>query len=154
VDHKVYTKNYQDRAKAAREDGRPQEVVYLAGPIDHSTGMDPDARHDLLETFLDGGILIYCPLCVQRYERSAPQVMMRRNMGALGASDSMIVVWDGPVEQPSFGVPLEIYLYAAQDADRLVVVGSLGNGMVANAIRAAGVREVGTMSEAVDLLWP
>lgn len=125
--------------------------VYLAGPIDYFEG-DPDERHDMLAALVKPNTLIICPHCGQRYFKSAPQVMFSRNLAGAAGASHLIAVWEGPEEQPSFGTPIELVTAAADKAEQTVVVGTMGHSMTAQALRARGVREVGTLEEAVALL--
>lgn len=139
-----YAKEFQDSQRG--------DVVYLAGPIDHYAG-NPDERHDALAALLETRDWdIWCPLCVQTYLESAPAQMVSRNITALNGSGALIAVWAGPEEEPSFGTPIELFASAALRPDRTVVVGTMGPGMMAQALRARGVREVDSLEAAVKLL--
>lgn len=134
------------------EESTARGHIYLAGPIDYSH-TDPDARHDELAPLLDGqGVDIWCPFCIQSVLRSAPAQAVSRNLAALVDSVALIAVWNGPVEQPSFGTPVELFASGSVNADKTFVVGTMGSGILADALRARGVREVGSLKEAVALL--
>lgn len=125
--------------------------VYIAGPIDYFGG-EPEERHERLAALVQPNTLIICPVCSQAYFKSAPQVMFSRNLAGSAGASHLIAVWAGPLIQPSFGTPIELVTAAADKADRTVVVGSMGDSMTAQALRARGVREVETLEEAVALL--
>jgi hypothetical protein len=128
------------------------DIVYLAGPIDYSVE-NPDDRHDALAVLLDTrNVDIWCPFCVQTVLRSAPAQAVSRNIAAMQDAGYFIAVWNGPLEQPSFGTPVEIFASASGNADRTVVVGTMGSGLLADALRARGVREVLSLEAAVSLL--
>ena len=151
MDAKAYVKEVEAR----EEEGTLGDVVYLAGPIDHKDPLDdPDSRHGMLNAFINESVTIYCPVCMQRVKRSSPIMAVARNMSALTQADYMIAVWDGPEEEVSFGTPVELFAAGSLIPDRTVVIGTMGPGMIASALRDRGVREVGTYEEAVDLLWP
>lgn len=147
MDHVKFMEESEQRIR----DDAYDASVYLAGPIDHWDG-DPDARHEELARLVKPNTLILCPFCAQRYYQSAPAQMFTRNLAGASGTSHVIAVWRGPVGQPSFGTPIELVTGAADRPEQTVVVGTMGSGMTAQALRARGVREVETLKEAVALL--
>lgn len=138
------------------EESKAPGHIYLAGPIDMATG-DPDARHRELDAVLfmldlQDKVDVWCPFCIQSVMQSVPAQAVHRNLQALIDSVALIAVWTGPVEQPSFGTPVELFASGSANPDRTFVVGTMGSGMLADALRARGVREVDSLDRAVALL--
>lgn len=136
--------------KVAREN--PKELIYLGQSIDYrETQVDPDSKHRSLRNVLDDRFKIYCPYCAQIADRQSPAGVIDRNAVMLRDARWAVFIWRGPVDDPSFGVPVELFARAGRAAGTLVV-GTMGNGIFARYLTDLGVRMVESVQDAGGIL--
>lgn len=115
-------------------------MIYLAFPIDYAKAGGHRELHAAPWQHP-----LYCPLCA-RVEGEEFGATLARNFEALDTADLFVGIFDG---SPTFGVPVEAWRKASQDAMRVCLIHPGDYGLFVADMRARGAYLCNNLDQAV-----